>query len=172
MRNHVKQFKEQVIVPTLDYLGPKFASEEATDLMLGTVAQESKFIFLCQLGGGPALGYYQIEPFTLHDIHKNYLAFNPDLDLKIKAVMVQGLAEQRQAITNLTYATAMARLIYFRVSEKLPVKKSFVQGSDFWLGGYVKALAAYYKKHFNTPEGKATEKEYFDNYYKFIVEGQ
>ncbi len=171
MRNYAEQFKNEVIVPTLEYLGPRFSTEESIDLMLGTVAQESKFHFLRQLDGGPALGYYQIEPFTLHDIHKTYLAFKPDLDSKIKAVMTPGQAKERQAITNLTYATAMARLRYYRVSEKLPVKASFVLGTDFWLDGYIKALATYYKKHFNTPDGKATEKEYFDNYKKYILEG-
>ena len=31
-----------------------------------------------QVGGGPALSYYQIEPDTLFDLYKNYLGYRPE----------------------------------------------------------------------------------------------
>lgn len=41
-------------------------SQPAEDLVMGTAAQESRLTYLRQLGGGPALGLWQMEPAT-HD---------------------------------------------------------------------------------------------------------
>src|SRR5215467_11998141 len=51
----------------------------ATSLLLGTVAQESAFTSTTQLGGGPALGYGQIEPATEASLWNDYLAYQAEI---------------------------------------------------------------------------------------------
>ena len=48
-------------------------SPVAENLIMGTAAQESGFTYIKQLGGGPALGMFQVEPATAEDILFRYL---------------------------------------------------------------------------------------------------
>jgi hypothetical protein len=68
-----KQFRD-LIQRTLQDLG--MHSESAVNLLLGTAAQESQFgTYFRQIGGGPALGVFQMEPDTEIDIWDNYLRY-------------------------------------------------------------------------------------------------
>lgn len=62
-----------------------------------------------------------------------------------------------QLITNLQYATAMARIHYYRVPESLPRRCDFDNH-----GLYLRALGAYAKHHYNTEQGKAVAQDYTD----------
>ena len=68
---HIQQFKDHIIVPTLKKIG--LHSDAAVQLLLGTAVQESRLMYLKQLKGGPAIGFYQIEVITLNDIYVNFL---------------------------------------------------------------------------------------------------
>ena len=81
MINHT-DLRRLVIQPTLDAMVPLWGTgvnhEAAANLLVGTVFQESVIgnqTRLKQVGGGPALGIFQIEPDTHQDIWDNYLAF-------------------------------------------------------------------------------------------------
>ena len=79
-------------------------SEDSVNLLLGTAAQESHLgEYIRQLGNGPALGIFQMEPATFRDIMANYL--------KLKSEYLE---------FNLVVAIAFARLHYLRVNEKIP----------------------------------------------------
>ena len=132
-------------------------SHAASNLLLGTAIQESRLTYLKQLGGGPALGVYQIEPATLRDIHENYLNRKPDMKLAVGNI--RGFIDDELAVIgNLHYATAIARLVYFR--DKMPLPDA----DDF------EGLAKYWKRVYNTPAGKGTEQEFLENYRKYILE--
>jgi len=119
--------KHLVIIPTLDAMeplwGPGINQKAAVNQLLGTVFQESMIGNVTHLKqiGGPALGIYQIEPATEEDIWENYLKFRTD-----KASFIRGLMQQHYTeygtdlVVNLRYATAMARLKYWRRSFKWP----------------------------------------------------
>ena len=85
----------------------------------------------------------------LHDNISDLLTTEPQMDA----------AESEQMVWNLAYATAMARVKYYRDSEPLP------DASD------IPALAAYWKRVFNTPLGKGTEEEFINNYNRFVLDG-
>ena len=59
---NVRDLRVEVIRPALRALD--LWSPAAEDLVLGTAAQESGLAYLRQIGGGPALGLWQIEPAT------------------------------------------------------------------------------------------------------------
>ncbi|WP_067586367.1 hypothetical protein [Endozoicomonas ascidiicola] len=144
----------EIIVPTLQYLG--MDSEVARYLLLGTAAQESHMgEYLVQLGGGPAVSVYQIEPATHDDIWENYLAYRPSLVKKLEGLLCPDIPKVEQLKGNLFYSTAIARIHYRRETEPLPELT-------------IPALARYWKRHFNTYEGKGKVSEFEHNFKRFI----
>ena len=145
-----KQLRELVIIPTLKYLDPLIPfSNAAVKLLEMTAAHESHMgTYLAQIGG-PALGIYQMEPETEVDIEVNYLQYREYLDEKV-------VQTGSDLSTDLAYATAMARVHYYRDKEALP-------DSDDLIG-----LANYCKRVWNTEEGKATARQYYAAFKKYV----
>lgn len=129
---NVSELREQIIGPTLKYLG--INSSVAEELLLGTAALESKLNPLCQDDDG--LGIYQITPEQHRQIWDQYLAFKPDLASKVR-----GLASQHRFLQdpdkelswNLSYATAIAWLIYQREEIVLPKNSDVHHLGQLWL---------------------------------------
>jgi hypothetical protein len=121
---------------------------------MGTAAQESRLTYLKQLGGGPALGLFQMEPATHNDIWVNFLKWKPSWQNAVLEMTTtrQGnwMPRPEEMIWNLQYAAAMCRIHYVRKPGAIPIT--------------VTDQAMYWKKHFNTELGKGTEREFIDNY--------
>lgn len=128
----------------------------ATNLLMGTCAQESAFgKYNRQLGGGPALGVFQMEPATFEDIVNNYLYYKRNLYVRILSVCKLNYFEAEEMIDNVKFATCMARVHYLRVHESIP------SDLDGW--------ARYWKKYYNTIKGKGTEEEFKENFKKHCI---
>lgn len=138
------EFRLVVIAPALDLLG--LGGDEAEELLLGTALQELKLAHLEQ-HAGPALGVFQMEPAT-HDDLVAWLGSRPQIEARINRLVISGVPRCQQLAGNFYYAAAMARCLYWRVPEGLP------------RAGDLAAQADFYKRHWNTPEGKATTSEY------------
>jgi hypothetical protein len=126
-----------------------FAAEQ---LLLGTALVESNLVYVRQVGGGPALGVYQMEPRTHDDLWASFLPQHPHLMVAVERVMTPQ-DRHEQLVTNLAYATAMARVMYRRVPALLPAMND------------IPAMAAYWKKYYNTNLGKGRP-------YDFIARAQ
>lgn len=148
----LKQFEDLIIVPTLNRIGQY--SLEAVELVLGTAIQESNLKYLKQLGSGPALGVFQMEPATHDDIWDNFLKFRESLANSVALLTVK--VSPTSMIGNLWYATAMCRVHYSRVPDPLPEQ------------GDYEGQAAYWKEHYNTYLGAGTEEEYLENWHKYM----
>jgi len=117
-------------------------SESAVELLMLTAAVESKLgTYIKQLGGGPALGIFQMEPLTEQDIHGHFLAYREGLEDIVDSFSTM---QPDELEWNLAYQILMARLHYLRVPEPLPDKDD------------VEGLAKYWKKYYNTNLGKGT----------------
>lgn len=158
---NAKQLRELVIRPTLQYLDPVIPySETAVELLMMTAAHESHLGEYIAQVGGPAMGIYQMEPDTESDIHDNFLAYRRSLEYIVEATTPSSLIQDTDGadlIYSLPYATAMARVHYFRVSEALP--EGSLQNEET-----IRKMAAYAKKYYNTDLGKATEEDYYEAY--------
>lgn len=149
---NVKQLEELIIVPTLQYLDPEIPfSDAAVELLKMTAAHESHLGSYIAQVNGPALGIYQMEPATEVDIFRNFLDFKPSLLTKV--VNHTGLGEE--LIWNLQYATIMARVHYYRDKYPLP------DAMD------IEGLAQYAKRVYNTVEGKAEWRDYYNAYNRY-----
>lgn len=127
----------------------------ARALLLGTAAQESGFAYLRQLGSGPALGLWQMEPATHDDLWTNFLGFQMLLRDKVLALKAAVPVGAPQLATNLGYACACARAQYLRAPAPLPAAND------------IDGLAAYWKRYYNTPQGAGTEAQFLANWQKF-----
>ncbi|UTW49396.1 hypothetical protein [Bacterioplanoides sp. SCSIO 12839] len=109
MELDTQELREQIIRPTLQYLGKDSDAAENLLIALAQLNQHS----LCRQN--KAYGIYQIDAALHQRIWNKYLAFEPDLASKIR-----GLASQREFLnnphteltTNLAYATAIAWAIH------------------------------------------------------------
>lgn len=131
-------------------------SDSAVNLLLGTAAQESHFgTYLRQLGNGPALGVFQMEPATLNDIWDNFIVYrSPEFQ---RALMDLGyLKDAARLVYDLRYAAIMCRIHYYRVPEALPAWNT------------VNGLAHYWKDHYNTHLGAGTVSEFEENYELYV----
>lgn len=154
-----KNYLRKLIRHTLEGVeGAKLWSEKAEDLLMGTCAQESALgRYRRQIGGGPALGIFQMEPETFNNIKRNYLAHKKTLCKGVlKAMDVTSLnhliPEMLECDDEL--AIIFARLHYRRVSEPIPET--------------LEGQALYYKQYYNTYQGKATVSDYLQNYVRYV----
>jgi len=151
-----RQVREEIVEPVLRVLD--MYSATAVDLVMGTAAVESGFRYIKQLGQGPALGLWQMEPGTHGDIWDNYLAHREDIADRIRMTMLAGDPSHQQLPGNLFYACAMCRVHYYRVSAPLPRQ------------GDINGLGQYWKDHYNTHLGAGTVQKFTDAYLKHCVE--
>ena len=126
--------------------------------MLGTAIQESRLTYLQQIGGGPALGLFQIEPTTFNDIYDRYLQREDKKELLGRVQQFITAQDVRdQVIGNIPFAVVIARIRYYMVPEPLPAYDD------------LQALAEYWKAHYNTSRGAGTIQGFIENF-KFHVQ--
>ena len=156
--------KYQIIIPALKHLAkydPAMHIDSAVELLIGIAAHESKGGFYLHQVGGPALGIYQIEPATHRDVWDNYIRLRPRLQpVVLESATNQSGFVQREhdLIHNLFYSTVIARLLIWRAPDDLP------GADDIW------ALAAYWKKYWNTELGKGKIDDFVDNYERYTTQ--
>ncbi len=131
-------FQRYVIAPTLLYLHSEIAprSVAAEELLLGTALAETGLEALVQEGGGPGLGLYQIEPATHDDVWANWLNSRPDARTLINMLRAGAWDRHAQLVTNLAYATAIARIIYCRSPKPLPAAGDTEAQAHYWVTEY------------------------------------
>lgn len=152
---NIDQFKEFIIKPALIDL--VMFTEEAMELLVFTCAVESHGGTYLKQIKGPALGIYQMEPETYIDIWKNYLdKKNSILMMLLSNFQCTFMPDEFRMVYDLRFATAMARIHYARVPEKLPAKDD------------IDGLWNYYKKYYNTAKGAAKKAESIEKYKWFM----
>lgn len=151
---NVKQFRELIVKPTLEFIG--LYSPAAENLMVGTALVESRIQYLKQKPNGPALSVFQVEPATHDDLWAHFLLYMPHIREKVLDLVSHRATYENDKLSdmigNLPYACAMARLVYYRKPEPLPHAQNIM------------GLAQYWKKHYNTEMGKGDPISFFEMY--------
>lgn len=133
-------------------------SENAEELLLGTAAKESHLggLGLVQLGGGPALGIYQIEPKTEYDNWFNYINYRPALSALITAATGLTGPDPYRLRYDPVYGSIMARVWYKRRPGALPSALD------------VPAMANYWNDQYNINPDAGSPDEFIELYYKLV----
>lgn len=147
-----KQYQDLILAPCLNAL--QMYSNEAVMLMLGTMATESLGgTYIAQVGG-PALGIYQMEPATHDDIWNRFLSMQPIISHRLMQLCrYASKPTSYNLMVDIMYATAMARIHYYRVKEAIPTA--------------LDAIAQYYKTYYNGP-GTATPSKFISAYNAWV----
>lgn len=160
MSFHPVQFLTEIVRPSLNRLETRAkiqTTEMAERLLVLTCYAESLGGTYLKQVGGPALGIYQMEPFTHDDIWKHFLISARMKDAKNALYLTLGNAHYIQGdilpfsdalIGNLEYATMMARIHYYRVPTSLPSASNAQSANE--------GAAQYWKDHYNTHLGAGT----------------
>lgn len=155
---------DYVVRPALAALGLP-GGLVAERLVLATGAHESMgFSCLHQLGGGPALGLFQMEPATFSDLWGRYslqggqgVDSNP-LGWKLRGLLqVRTSAPAAQLTFNLQFAAAMCRVHYYARPFAMPTEAA------------PEDLAIIWKNHYNTSAGKGEVGQFLSNYRRYVA---
>ncbi len=134
------------------WYGQNLAQRNIEQLIMGTAAQESQMgRYLKQLNG-PALGPFQMEPFTFNDLYDRLVKTHAGVEMYIFRELGKDCRFPDAMKYNLAIATVMCRLKYLSIKANLP-KEDDVEG-----------MAAYWKKYYNTPKGKGDPVTFVQNY--------
>lgn len=163
-----RQFRDHVIKPTLLYLGERYASPSAVNLLLGTMAAESGGRWLRQRieleagdwAVGPGHGIYSMEPATEGSLWENYLRYRMQwgrIGQLVRRLICEKPPAPHLLISDLRYATAMARIKYWKDPDSLP------NAND------IAGLARYWKRVYNTRLGAGTP-EFFEECWFLLIE--
>lgn len=138
-----------LIERTLDAIGMRrgaVSGIDATNLLLGTAAQESKFGTYLRQMRGPALGAFQMEPDTFAWLQRIHTARLPEIASR----------NAYELEWNLRLAIIMARLRYLVVKELLP--------------GYVDVagMAKYWNRYYNANPHAGTDAEFIASYQRYV----
>lgn len=157
---HVRDYVIRPVLAALSLPAPATAER----LLMGTAAQESQFTHLKQLGGGPALGLWQMEPATLYDLFDRFVVNTKQVKFQqIGWFLTQREPHSRDFLTfslqsNLPFACAMARLHYYA--------RPFDMASLTLTG---QGLGKAWKQHYNTMLGKGGVEEFVENYRRYVL---
>lgn len=164
-RRHREAIATNIHTVIMEYMG--HTHPEEMELMVGTVAAESGFTQIIQLRGGPARGIFQIEPRTARDNYENYLRFRQRehryhelmavcFSLGSAPFFVPSDEDIEHLLTvNNTFSTIHARIKYLRDPEPIPAN------------GRIKEIAEYYKRVFNTAEGKGSAEKFLEAWFHY-----
>ena len=160
-----------VIRPTLNSLS--LGGTPAEMLVLGTAAHESRgFTAIKQIGGGPALSMWQIEPATVRDTINRCTVAARDkivdllpsgalLGIDLHNTPFRELSDLciKQLPGNLYLGAAMCRAVYYLKPFKMP------SANDPNIDE--KILAKIWKQFYNTPLGAGKEQDFIDAWKRF-----
>lgn len=137
-----EHFRDQVVIPGLQAIG--YYSRGESQLVLATGMAESGLRDTVQHGGGPALGYFEMEPVTHHDLFGRFLGGTRHQTILDGLRQLSPEAGEDRALVDYPqYAAAMCRVKYLSVPPALPDMND------------PEAAAAFYVKYYNGG-GKAT----------------
>ena len=132
-------------------------SPEAEELIFLTGLTESGYDYIRQLGDGPAVSFFQVEPATAHDVCVNYLKYRATRlqkfcdATKIPEDAIKTSYKQYWADMlwyNIAAGILFCRYKYYRVPEPIPKE--------------IEGMAAYWKEHYNTAGGKGSVKHFLE----------
>ena len=125
-------------------------SPEARELIFRTGMAESGYRALEQHGGGPAVGYFQVEPATIDDTIANYVTYRQEIQTKLWSLGFDDKDSALRVMGSIPLQVAFCRLKYRRDRYALPPC------------GNLEAQGKYWKRVYNSYKGKGTVEHFMD----------
>ena len=153
-------FDRHFVGPVLSQMAaydPRFDSQQARMLLIGTACMESNFCQYNRQIKGPALGIMQVEPATEQWIRREYMLRHKPLYLVMHklAGTIEADDEYYSGLLESSwhYSIFISRLKYFSIPHPMP------DGLD--------ALAKYWDDHYNANPSEGFPDEFVAKYKKY-----
>ena len=127
--------------------------EHKVNQIIGTAIIESNVTNVKQQGGGPALGYFQMEPRTREDILTNYIGYHPLMMKQLSKAVGSLSCSDKEFMLNPALQVVFCWLHYRRYK---------AWGENVWM------YAVNWKRKYNTMKGKGKSSEYVKRYLKYM----
>jgi len=144
----MKRYIKNIIIWALKQMD--IYSPEAADLVFKTGMAETGYKHLKQMGNGPAIGFFQVEPATLKDTMDNYVKYRPKLQERFKKLGFDESDMEYRVMSNIALQAVFCRLKYKRDKYALP------------LIGDLEGQAKYWKRVYNSHLGKGTIEHFME----------
>lgn len=145
-------FLNEIIRPVLSHMAearPNINTVSAEQLLLGTAMVESNLEHVRQMGGGPALSPFQIEPVTMRDMYGRFLPALPSLFVKVTDFLQPpDNNPEEQLQLNMRFACAIARAKYWSSPIPLAAANDWPGHAAVWKRIYNTHLGAGKPEHF------------------------
>ena len=138
---------EEIVDWTLNKLD--MYSDDAHALVMRTGFAESGYRALEQ-DGGPAIGFWQVEPATMMDTWDNYVIYRPELRNTLYSLGFDETEGKHRMMSNIALQASFCRLKYRRDRHAIPKWTS------------LEAQARYWKRVYNTKLGKGTVEHFME----------
>ena len=137
---------KKIIKWTLKYLD--MDSEAARDLIFKTGMAESGYRALEGYGNNPAIGFWQVEPFTMNDTIENYVNYRPEIKTKLFGLGYDDKDNEMRLMSNMALQIAFCRLKYRRDKHALPGIENIDSQAKYWKRVYNSELGRGTIEHF------------------------
>lgn len=134
---NLTQVKTKIIQPVLTMLPAQYNTQAAMNLLAYTfLAESGGGADIAQIGGGPALGPFQMEPATHDDCWVNFLDYNGQLGIVGRHLACGAVPNSQQLAGNWSYAAFMCRVKYIRSPLPMPAANDPVAIATYWKTAY------------------------------------
>lgn len=123
-----------------------YSNDSIIKMIFETACVESNCGEYIKQINGPACGIFQIEPNTAQDIIDNYIKYRSRYKDIFDMLYIKTFTLPQNLKYNLAFSVFMCRMFYMRIKESIP--------------NTVEKRAEYWKKYYNTEQGKGTTTEY------------
>ena len=123
-----------------------YSNDSIVKMIFETACVESNCGEYIKQINGPACGIFQIEPNTAQDIIDNYIKYRSRYKDIFDMLYIKAFTLSQNLKYNLAFSVFMCRMFYMRIKESIP--------------NTVEKRAEYWKKYYNTEQGKGTTTEY------------
>ena len=123
-----------------------YSNDSIVKMIFETACVESNCGEYIKQINGPACGIFQIEPNTAQDIIDNYIKYRSRYKDLFDMLYIKTFTLPQNLKYNLAFSVFMCRMFYMRIKESIP--------------NTVEKRAEYWKKYYNTEQGKGTTTEY------------
>lgn len=139
---YLPHVKAMWVQPALAALPATLNSLSAQQGVLGIGNAESAgYRYMKQIGQGPALGFWQMEPATHDDAWANFIRFRPTLQNALLGVLGGRAVSAQRLVDTPLYAACLCRVQLYRAPASLPPANNAAAWASFW------------KTHYNTKKG-------------------
>jgi hypothetical protein len=156
--NQLKEYIDRVLSNEIS----KYHSREAVYQILFTAAAESDCGKYIRQVKGPAMGIFQIEPNSEKLVWKWAIKESEDFFEALVNSSTGSIFSEDDLVGNIKYQIILARAYYYSWPNALPIISDPIDKES------IKRMAEYWKKYWNTEEGKGTVKGAIKKYKKFV----